>query len=112
MRIATTNPTTGETLKTFAPLTELELEAKVRQAHDAFATWSHTPINERAAIVARAGILLEQRKDEYARLMTLEMGKLYSAAREEAAKCAVGCRYYAEHGAELIANRTVASDDE
>ena len=112
MPIATINPTTGQTTKTFEPLSAAELEAKVRHAHDAFATWSRTPINERAAIVARAGDLLEQRKDEYARLMTLEMGKLYTAAREEAAKCAVGCRYYAEHGAQLIANRTVAADGE
>lgn len=112
MPIATINPTTGETIKTFEPLTAAELEAKVRRAHDAFASWSHTPIDERARIVARAGDLLEQRQDKYARLMTLEMGKLFSAAREEAAKCAVGCRYYAEHGAQLIANQSVASDDE
>ena len=87
MPIATVNPTTGETIRTFAPLTAAELEAKLRHAHDAFATWSHTPIDGRAKVVARAGALLEQRKDEYARLMTLEMGKLYTAARDSYEDC-------------------------
>jgi succinate-semialdehyde dehydrogenase / glutarate-semialdehyde dehydrogenase len=62
--------------------------------------------------VARAADLLDERKDAYARLMTLEMGKLLSAAREEAAKCAAGCRYYAEHGPRMIANEPVADGDE
>ncbi|MGH7678702.1 MAG: NAD-dependent succinate-semialdehyde dehydrogenase [Gemmatimonadaceae bacterium] len=110
--IATINPATGERLRTFEPLDAAALEAKVRRAHDAFATWSHTPVKERARVVARAGELLDQRRDDYARLMTLEMGKLFTAAREEAAKCAAGCRYYAEHGPGLIADESVVSQGE
>src|SRR5439155_20424202 len=96
--IATINPATGETLRQFTAWTPAELDGRLARAHGAFATWSHTPLAERIRIVARAGDLLEQRQDEYGRLMTLEMGKLLSAAREEAAKCALACRYYAEHG--------------
>src|SRR5207247_9810479 len=62
--------------------------------------------------VARAGELLEQRKDEYGQLMTLEMGKLLVAAREEAAKCALACRYYAEHGAAMLAPEKVLDAEE
>src|SRR5207247_328841 len=62
--------------------------------------------------VARAGELLEQRKDEYGQLMTLEMGKLLVAAREEAAKCAMACRYYAEHGAAMLAPEKVLDGEE
>ncbi|MEX2153756.1 MAG: NAD-dependent succinate-semialdehyde dehydrogenase [Gemmatimonadaceae bacterium] len=112
MAIATINPTTGETLKSFDALSPVELEAKIRHAHDTFATWSHTPVAERARVVANAGDLLEQRKEDYARLMTLEMGKLFVAGREEAVKCALGCRYYAEHGPAMIANEVVVSGTE
>src|SRR5919201_4584953 len=112
MPIATINPTTGETLKTFEPLTATEIEAKLSRAHSAFSEWSRTPIEHRARIVARAGELLEERKDEYARLMTLEMGKLFLAAREEAAKCASACRYFAECGPEFLADEKIVSGKE
>jgi succinate-semialdehyde dehydrogenase/glutarate-semialdehyde dehydrogenase len=112
MSIATINPTTGETLKSFEPLSSAEIERRVRTAHDAFPVWSHTPLADRIKVVARAGELLDQRKDEYGRLMTLEMGKLFAAAREESAKCATGCRYYAEHGPAILANEPVVSGDE
>src|SRR5438132_13996904 len=98
MAIATINPATGETLKTFTPLSATETEKRIRAAHDAFPVWSHTPLVDRIRVVAKAGQLLDERKDEYGRLMTLEMGKVLIAAREESAKCATGCRYYAEHG--------------
>ena len=112
MPIATTNPATGELVKTFPAHTPAEIEARLRRAHDAFASWSRTPIADRATVVARAGELLERRADEYARLMTLEMGKLFSAARDEASKCALGCRYYAEHGPAIVADRVVPSGGE
>lgn len=111
MTIATTNPTTGERVKSFEALSSKELESKVRRAHDAFAAWSRTPVEHRARVVARAGDLLEQRRDEYARLMTLEMGKLLSAAREEAAKCALGCRYYAEQGPAMLKDERIISGE-
>ena len=112
MAIATTNPATGETLKTFDPLSAADVEGRVRRAHDAFATWSRTPVAQRTRVVARAAELLEQRKDEYARLMTLEMGKLLSASREEVAKCALNCRFYADHGETMLAPEQVTSGDE
>ena len=112
MPIATINPATGEVVKRFEPYDASEVQARIGRAHDAFATWSRTPLEERVKVVARAGQLLDERRDEYGRLMTLEMGKLFAAAREEAAKCALGCRYYAEHGARILANERVTSGDE
>jgi succinate-semialdehyde dehydrogenase/glutarate-semialdehyde dehydrogenase len=110
--IATINPATGKRVKEFDELIPAEIEQRVRQAHDAFATWSRTPLEQRIKVVARAGALLDVRKETYARLMTLEMGKLVAAAREEAAKCAIGCRYYAEHGARILADEMVVSGEE
>jgi succinate-semialdehyde dehydrogenase/glutarate-semialdehyde dehydrogenase len=104
MGIATTNPATGATLKTFEPIDTAEIQRRIARAHGAFARWRNTPVAERARIVARAGELLDQRREEYARLMTLEMGKLLTAAGEEAGKCALACRYYAEHGPRIVAD--------
>ena len=112
MAIATVNPATGETVRTFDALSPAEIETRVARARAAFETWSRTPIADRARVVARAAELLESRKDEYARLMTLEMGKLIGAAREEAAKCALGCRWYAEHGPEIVGDEPVTSEGE
>ena len=112
MPIATINPATAETVRRFDALSAPDIERKVRRAHDAFATWSRTPLEERVAVVRRAGMLLEERKDAYGRLMTLEMGKLLTAAREEAAKCALACRHYADHAREMLADEQVTSGEE
>jgi succinate-semialdehyde dehydrogenase/glutarate-semialdehyde dehydrogenase len=112
MAIATTNPATGELLQTFQPLDPIRIDERIAQAHAAFGTWARTPVAERARVVARAADLLEQRRDEYARLMTLEMGKLLSAARDEASKCALACRYYAEQGPRIVADQQVVTGAE
>ena len=112
MAIATTNPATGERLRSFEPLDNDEVGKRIARAHAAFDTWRLTAVADRAAIVARAGELLEGRRDEYARLMTLEMGKLLTAAREEASKCALACRYYAEQGPLIVRDQPVVSGRE
>ena len=111
MAIATINPATGETLRVFDALTGSELEARLELAARAFSTWRVTPVAERAAIVQRAAELLDQNKDRFGRLMTLEMGKSLKAAVEEAAKCAVACRYYAGHASAFVAPERVADGE-
>jgi succinate-semialdehyde dehydrogenase/glutarate-semialdehyde dehydrogenase len=106
------NPATGETLATFEPHSAAEIEARIRRAHDAFAMWGHTPLSDRMRVLSRVGELLDQRKDTYGRLMTLEMGKLLTAAREEAAKCATACRYYAERAPGMLADESVVEGKE
>jgi succinate-semialdehyde dehydrogenase / glutarate-semialdehyde dehydrogenase len=101
MPIATVNPATGETLRTFDALTEREVDGRLDRAQQAFRRWRTTPVADRAAVVARAGAILEQEKERFGKLMTLEMGKTLKAAIEEAAKCALACRYYAEHAKEF-----------
>ena len=111
MPIATTNPATGETVRTFDALSESDVAARLDRAARAFRQWRVTPVAERAGVVARAGDILERDKDRYGRLMTLEMGKPLKAAVEEAAKCALACRYYAEHASAFIAPRHVDGDE-
>ena len=107
MAIATMNPSTGEVLKTFEPLTPDQIEKKLQLATDAFRGHRRTPFADRAAKMMRAAEILEQEKDECARLMTLEMGKPLKAAVGEALKCATGCRYYAENAEKFLADEVI-----
>ena len=111
MPIATTNPATGEVLRTFEPYDDVRVEAALALAARAAAEWRHVPAAERAAVVGRAAEVLDRRREEFARLMTLEMGKPLQAAADEAAKCAAACRYYAEHGPAFVAPETLVDDE-
>ncbi|MGA7293195.1 MAG: NAD-dependent succinate-semialdehyde dehydrogenase [Terriglobales bacterium] len=107
MAIATINPTTGEVIKTFEPLTEAQIEQKLQLATSAFRTHRRTSFADRAAKMRRAAEILEKEKDECAHLMTLEMGKPLKAAVAEALKCATGCRYYADNAEKFLADEVV-----
>src|ERR1700677_835044 len=107
MAIATTNPATGEILKTFEPLSAAQIEEKLQLAASAFKIHRWTSFAERAAKMMRAADILEKEKDECAHLMTLEMGKPLKAAVAEALKCATGCRYYAENAEKFLADEIV-----
>ena len=107
MAIRTVNPATGEQLREFTSLSADAIESKLARAAQVRGGWARTPIAERARVVRRAGDLLEERKEQYGRLMTLEMGKTLRSAIEEATKCATGCRYYADHAEEFLADEVV-----
>ncbi|HEX5830451.1 MAG TPA: NAD-dependent succinate-semialdehyde dehydrogenase [Gemmatimonadaceae bacterium] len=111
MPIATVNPATGETLRTFSPVSDVELEQRVAAAARAFGAWRERPAAERAAVVRAAGELLERDKERYGRLMTLEMGKTLKAAVQEAEKCALGCRWYADNAQRILAPEVVEDGD-
>jgi len=105
--IATINPATGETVRTFIPLSENELEARLALAETAFQRHRQSSFAERAERMIAAATILENEQDRLARLMTLEMGKPLQQARAEAAKCATACRYYAAHAERLLADEPV-----
>jgi succinate-semialdehyde dehydrogenase / glutarate-semialdehyde dehydrogenase len=105
--IASINPATGETLRTFSPLDEAEIEARLARADTAYRAYRRTAFGDRARWLTAAAEILEGERDALGRIMTLEMGKPIAAARAEAAKCATACRYYAEHGERLLADEPV-----
>ncbi len=109
MPIATINPATGETLRTFDPLTDTELDDKIAHAAKTFQTYRRIPLAERAAWLLRAAEILEAEQGALGRLMTTEMGKLVKAGGEEAAKCAWGCRFYAEQAPRMLADEPAQS---
>ncbi|SEF24497.1 succinate-semialdehyde dehydrogenase / glutarate-semialdehyde dehydrogenase [Amycolatopsis pretoriensis] len=105
MAIATTNPATGETLRTFDELTGDEIDRKIARAVTAFHEHRRTSFAERAERMRRAADILEAETDDLARLATLEMGKTLASAKAEVAKCAKGCRWYAEHTEALLVDQ-------
>ncbi|MGA6988336.1 MAG: NAD-dependent succinate-semialdehyde dehydrogenase [Terriglobales bacterium] len=107
MAIATTNPATGEVLKTFEPLTAAQIDQKLQLAASAFQNHRRTSFADRASKMMRVAEILEKEKNECARLMTLEMGKPLKAAVAEAQKCALGCRYYADNAEKFLADEIV-----
>ncbi|MGA7931753.1 MAG: NAD-dependent succinate-semialdehyde dehydrogenase [Candidatus Sulfotelmatobacter sp.] len=107
MAIATTNPATGEVIRTFEPLTAAQIEAKLQLAADAFKKHRRTSFPERAARMMRLAEILEKERDDCAHLMTLEMGKPLKAAVAEAMKCASGCRYYAQNAEKFLADELI-----
>jgi len=110
MAIASTNPATGELLKTFESLTEPQLEEKLQRAADTFRTYRRASFPERAQMMMRAAEILEDEKQELARVMTVEMGKPIKAAVSEAEKCALVCRYYAENAEKHLADEIVETN--
>ncbi|NEK85626.1 NADP-dependent succinic semialdehyde dehydrogenase [Blastococcus saxobsidens] len=102
MAIATINPATGETLKTYEPLSDEALEDKLARAAAAFDGYRLTSPQERAGWLRAAADVLEGDLDPVAELMTTEMGKTLASAKAEATKCVAALRWYAEHGPAML----------
>src|ERR1044071_2172763 len=110
MAIASINPSTGETLKSFEALTAAQIEEKLQLAADTFRTYRHTPMSERARMMQRAADILDADKQALGKMMTAEMGKPLKAAISEAEKCAWVCRYYAENAQHHLADQVVETN--
>src|SRR5437868_11378940 len=102
MAIASINPATGEKLKEFKAHNDAEIEKRLKHAEKAFQHHRGESFPKRAQLMVAAATLLEREKEELARTMTLEMGKLFRASVEEIEKCARGCRYYAENAERFL----------
>ncbi|MGW4567379.1 NADP-dependent succinic semialdehyde dehydrogenase [Streptomyces sp. NPDC004561] len=111
MPIATVNPANGETLKTYEPMGEEELERRLQLAEATFRTYRTTTFAERARLLNKAADLLDEDQREIGRVMTTEMGKPVKQARAEAAKCARAMRWYADRAEGLLADEEPAESD-
>ena len=90
------NPATGETIDTYEEHTDEEVDAALDRATETFDEWRETSFTHRQELLNEAASILRDRADEYAELMTREMGKPIAQARAEVEKCAWACDYYAE----------------
>ncbi|OKI71443.1 NADP-dependent succinic semialdehyde dehydrogenase [Streptomyces sp. MJM1172] len=111
MAIATVNPATGETVRTFDALGADDIERCLAEAARAFGSYRTTGFAERTALLGRAADLLEADNEDIARTMTVEMGKPLAAARAEAAKCVKAMRWYADHAEALLGDERPADAD-
>lgn len=110
MPIQSLNPATGEVVKQFTELTEVELEQKIELAARTFETWKLTSFVERAELLKKIGVDLRTRKEELGKIITLEMGRPITMAMAEVEKCAWVCDYYAEEGEKLLVPELIATD--
>ncbi|HEX6517306.1 MAG TPA: NADP-dependent succinic semialdehyde dehydrogenase [Nocardioidaceae bacterium] len=110
MAIATTDPRTGEVLRSFDELTPEELDQRIARAAAAAERYRLTTFDQRAGWLRAAAGILDDRTDEIAAMMTLEMGKTKKAAAAEVTKCATCLRYYADNGADFLADEPVEPD--
>lgn len=110
MGIATVNPATGETIKTFEPESPSSIATKLAVAQEAFEQYCETSMEQRADWLNAAAEIVERDRVKFGELMTTEMGKPLKSAIAEAQKCGLVCRYYAEHAAEFLADVPASTD--
>lgn len=110
MPIATINPSTGQAVELFEPLTSEQVEAKLDLAAQSFRRHRLLSFEERGQCMSALGKLLEERKKDLGRLITLEIGRPLKAAVAEIEKCAKVCYFYAEHSAAFLGDEPVSTD--
>ena len=110
MSIESINPVSGEVLERFEETSTQELDSVLASAHAVFLDWRTVPFAARALRMRDAARVLRARRTEYARTMTLEMGKPIVQAEAEVDKCAWVCEYYADHADAFLAEQPRDTD--
>jgi succinate-semialdehyde dehydrogenase/glutarate-semialdehyde dehydrogenase len=111
-KLQTVNPATGEPGRSYDPHSLDDARAAAAAAHRAFLEWRRTSFAERSTVMHKAASVLRERKDEFARLMTEEMGKTFDDGRAEIEKCAFQCDWFADHAEQYLAREPVDFDGE
>ncbi len=106
-KLQTVNPATGQIFRTYDEHTIDDARAAAAAARKAFLQWRRTSFANRSAIIRKTGAILRARSDEFARLMTEEMGKTLDDGRAEVEKCAFQCDWFADHAEEYLAPQPV-----
>ncbi|HET56384.1 MAG TPA: NAD-dependent succinate-semialdehyde dehydrogenase [Ignavibacteria bacterium] len=110
MPLETINPATGELVKSFTEMTKKEVDDIIDHAHDAFLSWQNVSFTERSKFMMNAANVLRERKEEYGKILTLEMGKTIKQAIAEVEKCAWVCEYYAKNTEKILKQELIETD--
>src|SRR6266481_8798677 len=110
MPIASINPATGEKLKEFSPFDDAEIEKRLKRAENASRKYRRAAFGHRSELMEATAELLLLEKDRLAGIITLEMGKLFTASLEEVEKCVRGCRFYADNGERFLEDEPAQTD--
>ena len=110
MAFQSINPATGEVFHELPVWDEAQIESALAETAAATPLWAARPLEDRCALVRQAGVIIRERKEELATLISREMGKLINEARGEVDKCAAVCDFYADEGPGFLADDIIASD--
>jgi succinate-semialdehyde dehydrogenase/glutarate-semialdehyde dehydrogenase len=106
------NPATGEVLEEYDDHDADDVDQRLAAATDTFPAWADARIEQRQEILRNAAEVLRENVDEYAELITREMGKPVTESRAEVEKCAWACDYYAERAGEHLQDEVIGSEPE
>lgn len=104
------NPANNEIIKTYQEISEEDLKVTLNKMQSAFLNWREKSFSFRSELMRNAGEVLRKNKEEYSRLMTLEMGKPISQSRAEIDKCAWVCDYYADNAEKFLSDEIIKTD--
>lgn len=110
--VRTYNPATGRVLAEYPGLAAEQIEAAVAEVHKAASKWASKPVSERCAGLEALAAVLRDRREEFAHLITAEMGKPLAEALSEVDKCALNCDYYVEFGPRFLAPESIPTSAE
>ena len=104
------NPSNGELIASYEEMTKEEVKVIISDVNSAYQEWRLTSFSHRTQLMKNVAEILQDRKEDLGRLMTLEMGKPFSQAVAEANKCASVCEYYADNAERILENQIIETD--
>jgi len=110
MEFKSINPYNGQELAIYTSQSESEVTSMLNKAAEVFTSWKNIPISQRASLMVKAGNVLRENVEEYAQMITAEMGKPISESRAEVNKCAWVCDYYAENAEDFLKDEVILTD--
>jgi succinate-semialdehyde dehydrogenase / glutarate-semialdehyde dehydrogenase len=106
------NPWNGEILQEYSPTTPAEVEQALALAEHCFDSWQEQSFPEKSMLFHQLAQLLRARKEELAKLISLEVGKVITESLAEIEKCALVCEFYAEKAPEFLAPESILLPDQ
>ena len=110
MLIQTINPANGKIVQTFEQYSSAQVSEIIDLTHEAFLNWRNVEFVTKKALMKNAAAILREQKNEFGKILTLEMGKPITQAMAEVEKCALVCDYYAENAENILREEIIATD--
>ena len=108
--IQSINPANNQVIKTYQEISDVELSEVLAKMQTAFDEWKTKSFKYRASLMKTAGEILRSKREEFSKLMTLEMGKPIVQSRAEIDKCAWVCDYYADNAEKFLQDEIIQTD--
>jgi len=106
------NPATGKIIASYPAITNTQAEEIIAQSSNAFNSWKNTSFEKRAKLMINLANVLENNKEKYAKIITIEMGKTLKSAVAEIEKCTLACKFYAENSAQFLADELIDKNNQ